>query len=105
VTVTVRPQEHGVGCDGDPVSILDLFRSLRPKWMRRAECTNPGYDPVWWQTDDPEGNALAKQVCAGCPVRAECLEHGNVNREIGVWGGLDEQERRAYLDAWASIGA
>jgi len=37
----------------------------------------------------------AKAVCAGCPVRAQCLEHALAHDErFGVWGGLSERERR-----------
>jgi hypothetical protein len=42
--------------------------------------------------------AQAKAICAGCPVRAECLEFALDTREAyGVWGGLNEDERRAIL--------
>jgi WhiB family redox-sensing transcriptional regulator len=52
----------------------------------------------------PVGNAgsallqidQAKQVCAGCPVRAPCLEWAlGSGQEAGVWGGTSEDERRA----------
>lgn len=37
----------------------------------------------------------AKEVCAGCPVRQECLEFALAEREVyGVWGGTSERERR-----------
>jgi WhiB family transcriptional regulator, redox-sensing transcriptional regulator len=37
-------------------------------------------------------------VCAGCPVRAACLEHALRTRErFGVWGGLTEEERQELL--------
>ena len=37
----------------------------------------------------------AKQVCASCPVRAECLEHAiTLDERYGVWGGLTQDERR-----------
>lgn len=37
----------------------------------------------------------AKAVCAGCPVRDECLEFAMAtNQDHGVWGGLSEQDRR-----------
>ena len=34
-------------------------------------------------------------MCAGCPVRAQCLEHALAHDErFGVWGGTSERERR-----------
>jgi len=40
----------------------------------------------------------AKQLCAGCPVRTECLSEALDNQiEWGVWGGMTERERRALL--------
>ena len=37
----------------------------------------------------------AKAICAGCPVRGQCLAFATVTRqEHGVWGGLTEEERR-----------
>ena len=41
-----------------------------------------------------EGKARA--VCASCPVRAECLDYAlEHNVRYGIWGGLNEHERRA----------
>ncbi|WP_328485984.1 WhiB family transcriptional regulator [Streptomyces zaomyceticus] len=44
----------------------------------------------------------AKQVCAGCPVRLDCLNFALENKvEWGMWGGLTLKERakwRAQLD-------
>lgn len=41
-------------------------------------------------------DALA--VCAECTVREECLDFALRNREeSGVWGGVDEEGRRAIL--------
>ena len=37
----------------------------------------------------------AKRVCAGCPVRTQCLDYAIAASERhGVWGGLTELERR-----------
>lgn len=36
---------------------------------------------------------LAKSVCARCHLRSECLERG-LDEPFGIWGGLDESERR-----------
>jgi WhiB family transcriptional regulator, redox-sensing transcriptional regulator len=42
--------------------------------------------------------AQAKAFCARCPARAECLEYALDTREAyGVWGGANEDERRAML--------
>ncbi|HZI73508.1 MAG TPA: WhiB family transcriptional regulator, partial [Gemmatimonadales bacterium] len=46
-----------------------------------------------------EQAARAIAVCAGCPVRADCLElslrHSSGIGAYGVWGGLVAEERRA----------
>jgi WhiB family transcriptional regulator, redox-sensing transcriptional regulator len=45
--------------------------------------------------------ARAKAICAGCPVRRECLEFAYINAPVqGVWGGttLDERQRTRRLD-------
>ena len=40
----------------------------------------------------------AKAICAGCSVLEECREYAlETAQPFGVWGGLDEEERRAIL--------
>ena len=42
--------------------------------------------------------AKAKTYCVRCTVREECLEYALRIREThGIWGGLNEMERRAEL--------
>lgn len=42
----------------------------------------------------------AKAVCGRCEVREVCLEFAvQTNQEYGVWGGMDEEERRAIRRA------
>jgi WhiB family transcriptional regulator, redox-sensing transcriptional regulator len=44
----------------------------------------------------------AKQVCAQCPVMAECRAHALTYQEpFGIWGGLTEEERSRFLPARA----
>lgn len=71
-----------------------------PEWMQRAACVNA------WDAFYPEGRPAtaraeaetAKRICASCPVRVDCLTYALDNRERwGIWGGLDERERRARL--------
>ena len=65
-------------------------------WRAQARCR--GVDPeIFHPGEDDEGNA-AKQYCAECPVREACLEHAIAVREKhGVWGGLNERERRRLI--------
>ena len=45
-------------------------------------------------------DARAKQICAGCPVRLDCLQYALAKPEDhGVWGGLNEMERVARARA------
>lgn len=37
----------------------------------------------------------AKSVCDGCPLLIECREWAITNYEVGVWGGTNDEERRA----------
>lgn len=47
--------------------------------------------------DRVEREQLAKKLCASCPVREDCLEAALQRHEsYGIWGGLNELERRAF---------
>jgi WhiB family redox-sensing transcriptional regulator len=40
--------------------------------------------------------ARAQDVCDECPVRVECLDYAiATNQDSGIWGGLDEEQRRS----------
>lgn len=43
--------------------------------------------------------ATAKQVCAGCPVVAECLEFARQFEMPGVFGGTSKKQRQAMRAA------
>jgi WhiB family transcriptional regulator, redox-sensing transcriptional regulator len=53
---------------------------------------------------DPSGSTRrAKQVCQACPVTTACLQYALGHDErFGVWGGLDEQERRQLQNGGAT---
>ncbi len=62
-------------------------------WRDRAACR--GIEPATFFPIDDEGIARAKELCAACPVRTDCLEFALAAREWeGIWGGLTEVERR-----------
>jgi WhiB family redox-sensing transcriptional regulator len=45
--------------------------------------------------DEAELIAVAKQVCAGCPVTEQCRTWAmDTGVDFGVWGGLTAEERR-----------
>jgi WhiB family redox-sensing transcriptional regulator len=69
-------------------------------WSTRAACRNA--DPELFFT--PEGDrgnvvrereAKAKAVCGFCLVKADCLADALENGLVGVWGGTNDDERRA----------
>jgi WhiB family redox-sensing transcriptional regulator len=42
----------------------------------------------------------AKQICAECPVLAECRAYAfRVDERLGIWGGLTERERAQVTEA------
>lgn len=43
----------------------------------------------------------AKSVCRSCPVADACLQFAlETNQEAGIWGGMDEDERRRLRKVW-----
>lgn len=68
-------------------------------WERLAACVKSDptqFFPVGKGSDALAAAAAAKAVCARCPVRDRCAEFAlDTNQQYGIWGGLDEEERRA----------
>lgn len=53
-------------------------------------------NPEWFF--DPLYEDEAVKVCNDCPVRDACLKHALDQPEIfGVWGGMNERDRRKLL--------
>ncbi len=47
------------------------------------------------QTPPSSDTTAARAICERCLVRDECAAYGIEHDEVGVWGGLDQRERRA----------
>ncbi|WP_346618553.1 WhiB family transcriptional regulator [Blastococcus montanus] len=63
------------------------------EWRLDALCAET--DPEAFFPEKGGSTRDAKRVCAGCPVRDECLEYALASDErFGIWGGLSERERR-----------
>ena len=78
-------------------------------WVEDAACTTVPVE-VFYGTDDSPLNhrekSQAKSICVACPVRFECLAHALETKEYwGIWGGLDERERRALLKEHKTVKA
>jgi WhiB family transcriptional regulator, redox-sensing transcriptional regulator len=73
-------------------------------WRIDAACRDQDptrFFPIGTTGAAVEAIEAAKAVCAGCPVAQECLIFAvTTNQEYGVWGGLDEEERRGVRRQW-----
>lgn len=63
----------------------------------RASCTYT--DPDMFFTEQSDENyqrdtTMAKTVCGRCVYKVECLEWAMESREMGVWGGTSDLDRR-----------
>lgn len=79
-----------------PPKVADPARASH--WRNRALCRDE--DPELFHPVGVSGPALAqaavaKSVCQSCPVVDSCREWAlTMGEDWGIWGGLDEIERR-----------
>lgn len=67
-------------------------------WLTLARCATQDCDGLYEQGPIQKE---ARLICAECSVRLECLVDALERREnFGVWGGLNERERRAIVKAY-----
>lgn len=68
----------------------------RLDWQTSAACVGA---PLGWffpesDTEEATTDQRARELCASCPVRVECLDYSLTQPErYGRWGGLNEIER------------
>jgi WhiB family redox-sensing transcriptional regulator len=63
----------------------------------KAECL--GSDPNMWVPEDysnGEATRAAKAICATCVIKEECRDWAIKTKQVGIWGGLTDSNRR-YL--------
>lgn len=71
-------------------------------WRLEARCRDLDFDTFFpvgraGTSEGAEGAERAKAVCRLCDVRAECLGFAiRTNQDFGVWGGMDEEQRRKH---------
>jgi WhiB family redox-sensing transcriptional regulator len=75
-----------------------------PPWQFHAACRGEDaslfFAPGYFERREEKARreAKAKAICARCPVRVDCLDYAlRIKEPHGVWGGMNEQERRILL--------
>lgn len=73
-------------------------------WRERAECRGDTasyfFPPNHFERKEEKDRreAVARGLCRGCGVRSECLAYAvRADERHGIWGGLNELERRRLL--------
>lgn len=91
----MRTKLTGPLSSAEPIAPPDPDRT---DWRDVAVCAS--VDPNLFYPVQGEQPTAAKLVCAGCPVRAECLTDAWASPESeGVWGGLTKRERQSARGA------
>ncbi len=85
---------------GSPVSA----QRVDEEWQLRAACRGPHAEVFYPPTsserrDEKTGRERrAKEICRTCAVKSPCLEYAlRIREHHGIWGGLNEIERRNLL--------
>ncbi|HEX9123092.1 MAG TPA: WhiB family transcriptional regulator [Actinomycetota bacterium] len=73
-------------------------------WQQEAACRGADaslfFAPNYFERREEKlaREVKAKAFCARCPVREECLEYAlRIREPHGIWGGMNEFERRQLL--------
>ena len=89
------PNAGRPGPPGAEETMVDARAVGRWNWRIAARCRTADAEELFVRGAEQR---RARQFCATCPVRTECLAHALDERvEFGVWGGTTERERRALL--------
>ena len=77
------------------------------EWTSRGACLTAEpeqFFPVGSTGVSRHEVAAAKAICGRCPVIEPCREYALQTRQaFGVWGGLDEEERRILLTSRPAV--
>ena len=73
-------------------------------WQVKAACRGPQaavfFPPPAFERKDEklEREARAKDICASCAVKTDCLDYAiSIREPHGIWGGLNEAERKLLM--------
>ena len=81
-------------------------------WRAQASCRRDNaaifFPPSHFELkpEKDERESQARSLCRACPVQQSCLDYSLAVREPhGIWGGLNELERRRVLRKQATASA
>jgi WhiB family transcriptional regulator, redox-sensing transcriptional regulator len=80
-------------------------------WQANATCADPDIDPDIFFPGKGQPARDALEVCARCPVRADCLEHAlkiaddAEGMHFGIFGGMTPNQRRHLVRGHRSTAA
>ena len=66
-----------------------------PAWYQTAAGADGTVEPDWFFPAVGHDGTKAREVCAGCQVREQCLAVALRQPVAGIWGGTTEPERVA----------
>ena len=73
-------------------------------WQLRSACRGPQsaifFPPAAFErkADKIQREAQAKEICRTWPVKRPCLDYAvSIREQHGIWGGLNEAERKNLL--------
>lgn len=81
--------------DEHTLRAIDMYlnrQKLKQNWFQDGECAD--MDPNIFFSDDIKETENAYSACGQCAVRAECLADALRIRNIGIRGGMSENQRR-----------
>jgi len=81
---------------------------LGEAWQARAACRGPQasvfFPPTHAERKEDKliREARAKEICATCSVQRPCLDYAiRIREPHGIWGGLNEVERKQLTEPHA----
>ena len=83
------------------MAVIDFDEQLEAvnDWMRDGACKGLTHLFFPSAVERPQARerreTAAKDVCASCKVRADCMAFAREQHEYGFWGGESEDERHA----------
>lgn len=82
-------------------TLLELLALVTPDFPN-ALCKS--VNPELMTPDTRVEMNFGKSVCCKCDHKKECLDVALKNREVGIWGGTDDDEREEMRRAQKRLG-